>query len=239
MYEVYTIAAVRQENATTRTYTLDRPLAATAGQFVMVWLPGIDEKPFSIVGSSPLTLTIVAVGPFTEALGRLAVGDHLWVRGPLGQGYRIAGERLLLVGGGYGVAPLLFLAREAIAQDRAVEVCVGARNADALLLVDDLRIAGAAVYVATEDGSRGQQGLVTAVVEQRIAAHRPDGLYACGPAPMLGALETLCQAHSLPHQLSWEALMRCGQGVCGSCECHRPGWLACVDGPVAHGAGNA
>ncbi len=235
MHGIYTITEMRSENYRTKTLVFDRALLATPGQFVMAWLPGVGEKPFSIAGSAPLTLTVVAVGPFSEAVHRLAVGDQLWVRGPLGQGFTLAAGHLLLVGGGYGVAPLLFLAREVLAQGGTVEVCIGAREAREVLLAEAFVAAGARVHIATEDGSLGARGLVTAATEVAIAARRPAVVYACGPVPMLEAIEAQCVAHGLPHQLSWEAHIRCGQGVCGACECHQPGWLACVDGPVALG----
>ena len=79
------------------------------------------KKPFSLAGANPVRLTIAAVGPFSQAIHRLHIGDDLWVRGPLGKGYHLPGERerhqkILQVGGGYGVAPLLFLATEALGQ---------------------------------------------------------------------------------------------------------------------------
>ncbi|MEN6478533.1 MAG: dihydroorotate dehydrogenase electron transfer subunit [Anaerolineales bacterium] len=235
MHEVFTIRAIRQENARTRTLVCDRPLPAEPGQFVMLWLPGVGEKPFSIAADAPLTLTIVAVGPVTEAAQHLAVGDRLWVRGPLGQGYALAGARVLLAGGGYGVAPLRFLAERALTQGRAVEVCIGARTATDVLLAAEFAALGVPTHIATDDGSLGERGLVTAPLARRIAAWQPDLVCACGPTAMLEAVERLCAERRVPCQLSWEALMRCGHGVCGSCECHRPGWLACIDGPVAVG----
>ncbi|MFN2108265.1 MAG: dihydroorotate dehydrogenase electron transfer subunit, partial [Anaerolineae bacterium] len=99
------------------------------------------------------------------------------------------------------------------------------------------------VRVTTDDGSMGTQGLVTQAVEAAIAAHRPDCIYACGPVPMLTALAQQCQVHNLPHQFSWEAHLRCGLGICGSCELDTKtrqaakvpaGWLVCRDGPVYH-----
>ncbi len=235
MHQVYVIRQIRQENTRTRTLVCDRALPAQPGQFVMVWLPGVGEKPFSVAGDDPLTLLVVGVGPVTRAINELRVGDRLWVRGPLGQGYALTGERLLLVGGGYGVAPLRFLAERALAQGLAVEACLGARCADELLLCADLGALGVPLHLATEDGSLGERGLVTAPLASRLAAWRPDLVCACGPTPMLEAVERLCAAQGIASQLSWEAEMRCGQGVCGSCECRRPGWLACVDGPVAAG----
>jgi dihydroorotate dehydrogenase electron transfer subunit len=238
----YTIVETRRENPRTRTLVFDRALPAQPGQFVMAWLPGVDERPFSIAEDAPLALTVAAVGPFSERLHGLNVGDRVWVRGPLGQGYRLpqapAGRRLLLVGGGYGAAPLHFLARTALDAGMVVEACLGARTSRALLLVEAFRSLGIAVRVTTEDGTSGTQGLITRAFERAVGAARPDLVCACGPVGMLEALERQCLALGLPHQLSWEAHMRCGMGLCGACEVHgrrSEGWLACQDGPVSFG----
>jgi dihydroorotate dehydrogenase electron transfer subunit len=239
------IAAIREENYRTRTLILDRPLAAQPGQFVMLWLPGVGEKPFSVAGDDPFTLTVVDVGAFSHAVTGLNTGDSIWVRGPLGQGYQILGKRLLLVGGGYGAAPLSFLAKRAIQAGLSVDVCLGARQAQDVILREPIAEMGAGVFVSTDDGSLGEKALVTQVAEQRIAANPPDGIYACGPVKMLEAVEALAGRHHIPCQLSWEAFMRCGMGLCGHCELelpptgdgakshHRPGWLVCQDGPVS------
>ena len=261
MHQTFTITEIHTENYRTKTLIFNKPLPkAQPGQYVMAWLPDVGEKPFSIAGNDPLALMVVAVGPFSEALHRLNVGDRLtagdrvWVRGPLGQGFALHGRHHLLVGGGYGVAPLLFLARTALAAGHTVEVCIGARTAEDVLLaetfekeaVSDQRSAvspSKVVRVTTDDGSMGTQGLVTQAVEAAIAAHRPDCIYACGPVPMLTALAQQCQVHNLPHQFSWEAHLRCGLGICGSCELDAQtrqaanipaGWLVCRDGPVYH-----
>jgi dihydroorotate dehydrogenase electron transfer subunit len=241
LHRPFTIAAIRTENYRTKTLVFHASLPAQPGQFVMAWLPGVDEKPFSIASAEPLALTVVAVGPFSEALHRLAIGDRVWIRGPLGQGYQLEGKRLLLVGGGYGVAPLLFLARIAIAAGCAVQVCIGARTAVEVLLVEDLQRAGVSVTITTEDGSLGMAGLVTTATEAAISSHRPDAVYACGPVKMLEAIDRQCEAYNLSRQLSWEAHMRCGIGLCGSCETSSSqpaaqrgsGWLVCLDGPVS------
>lgn len=238
LHRAFTVAEARFENYRTKTLVFEESLPAQPGQFVMAWLPGLDEKPFSVAGARPLALTVVAVGPLSQALQGLAGGRRLWIRGPLGQGYRVTGRKLLLAGGGYGVAPLAFLARQAAAPGCSVEVCIGARTAADVLLLGEFERAGAAVRVTTEDGSLGTKGLVTAALEAAIAENRPDGVYACGPVKMLEAVDRLCKAHRLPRQLSWEAHMRCGIGLCGSCELLTPsaphaGWLVCLDGPVA------
>lgn len=224
------IRAIHIENVRTKTFVLDAATKATPGQFVMLWLPRLDEKPFSLVKEDPLTITVACVGPFTQAVHRLRVGDRLWWRGPLGRGFQIEGQRLLLVGGGYGAAPLVFLAQQAVAQGCEVTLALGARTGGELLLVDRFCKLGVRVLVTTEDGSAGQRGVVTNLAETLLAEGQADALYGCGPEGMLVALEELGRRYGLPTQLSWEAYMRCGMGLCGSCE--RGGRLVCWDGPV-------
>jgi dihydroorotate dehydrogenase electron transfer subunit len=110
---------------------------------------------------------------------------------------------------------------------------IGARTASGLLLVDDFDALDVSLWLTTEDGSAGQQGVVTDVIPQVIAhaSVKPKMVYACGPTGMLAAVATRCQAENIPAQLSWEAHMRCGMGLCGSCEVGQ-GWLTCLDGPV-------
>lgn len=224
------VARVEVENYRTRTLYLDAVLDGTPGQFAMLWLPGLDEKPFSLRAAAPAAFTIAAVGPFSRAVHRLAAGDTVWLRGPYGRGFRRHGTDHLLVGGGYGVAPLLFLARTLRAAGDRVRVIVGAGQGDDLLLVDAFRSIGASVDVTTEDGSVGATGLVTDLAGPAIAGDRPSALYACGPHGMLAALEGLAGGADLPAQLAWEGYMRCGLGLCGSCE--HDGRLLCSDGPV-------
>ena len=244
LMQAFKITRIEQENPSTYTLWLDSRLEdAKPGQFVMAWLPEVGEKPFSLHSASPLALTISTVGPVSRAITSLENGARFWIRGPLGEGYQLQGKKHLLVGGGYGAAPLSYLAQEALSRGDDVVVCLGARSAKDLLLVDSLRQMGAEVLVATEDGSEGLQGLVTLHVAEQLAQNRPDCLYACGPTGMLKALFELCKTHQVPAQLSFEALTRCGVGLCGACELDETlcsylglptGWLVCHDGPVAH-----
>ena len=223
LHRPFTLAEIRQENYRTRTFIFKEDLPCQPGQFVMAWLPRLDEKPFSIAQSSPLALTIVAVGPFSEAIHRLQVGERLWIRGPQGNGYRLQGQRALLAGGGYGVAPLLFLAQTARQRGMEVEVCIGARKAEDILLVERFEAAGVKVHITTEDGSLGQKGLITLATGAALESGFPDCVYACGPTRMLEALDQQCERYGAARQLSWEAHMRCGMGICGSCEQPLPG----------------
>lgn len=226
----FAIKLVRDENLKVKTFLLEGKLEATPGQFVMIWLPGVDEKPFSLVNDSPVVITVARVGPFTSQLHERRPGDTLWLRGPYGRGFSIEGNKLLLVGGGYGVAPLLFLARWAKVQGCSVDAVIGARCAEELIFVEDFRALGCQVYMATEDGSLGFRGKAPELVERLIPELRPDSIYGCGPEGMLEALREIAVFWKLPAQLSYESYIRCGFGVCGSCE--RKGWLVCRDGPV-------
>ena len=226
------LASIRQENTRTFTYTLDTSAAALPGQFAMLWLPDLDEKPFSILSADPLSFTIAAVGPFTRALTHLRPGDTLWWRGPYGRPFTPTGRDHVLVGGGYGVAPMLFLAQTLLPRGHRVRTIIGARTAADLLLAQETHVAGAELTLTTDDGSAGRKGRVTDALAPMLASSPPDTLYACGPHPMLEALAAACAPAGVPTQLSWEAYMRCGIGICGSCE--HASHLLCADGPVLH-----
>ncbi len=227
------------EGPKVRTLVLDLGMDAAPGQFVMAWLPGLDEKPFSLVRADPVTLTVARVGPFSTALHSLRTGDPLWLRGPLGQPFTLppsgpsgVGLPLLLIGGGYGVAPLRFLAECARSSGWPASMVIGARTASDVVFADRFEALGVPVAVTTDDGSMGQRGVVTAAAERLLEEASYRAIYACGPEPMLDAVELLARRQGLPAQLSYERYMRCGLGVCGSCA--REGWMVCSDGPVRH-----
>ena len=231
------IAAIESDNYRTKTFILDARLDASPGQFVMAWLPRFDEKPFSLVCADPVTLMITAVGPFTHLVHELKVGDRIWLRGPLGNGFRMSPDQrhLALVGGGYGVAPLLWLAREQRQRGAHITAILGARTAVDLLY--DARFACLAetagelsLRLTTEDGSRGQPGRVTDALAPLLDRHAIDAIFACGPHGMLYAIERLAGRAGISCQASWEAYMRCGIGICGACE--HAGRVLCMDGPV-------
>lgn len=234
------IVAVEQDNYRTKTFVLDMTLAAAPGQFVMAWLPRFDEKPFSLVNADPVTLMITAVGPFTRLVHALQVGDRLWLRGPFGSGFSVTAtqRRLALVGGGYGVAPLLWLARTQLGRAEAITPIIGARTAEDLLYAERFEALDLPSPLAprpsplltTEDGSRGLHGRVTDALAPLLARGEIDGIFACGPHGMLAALERLGRQYRVPCQLSWEAYMRCAIGICGACE--HDGAVLCLDGPV-------
>jgi dihydroorotate dehydrogenase electron transfer subunit len=197
----------------------------------MLWLPGVDEKPIAIACPDPLTMTVARVGPFSTELHRRRVGDRVGWRGPYGRGFSLDVERpALLVAGGYGAAPLYFLADRAAHADVPTRVAIGARKALDLLYVERFEELGVEVLISTDDGSSGQRGNVTEVVS-RVVAEQPElAVYACGPELMLVALHRLCVEHDTPGQFSLERYMKCGFGICG--QCALDDLLVCQDGPV-------
>ncbi len=235
--QVAHVVELIDEGPTVRTLVLDVVLEAEPGQFVMVWLPGLNERPFSLVRAEPVTLTVARVGPFSTAVHALGIGDGLWVRGPLGQPFTlppvvpsIARLPLLFIGGGYGVAPLHFLSECACESGWTVTMVIGARTAADLIFARRFEALGVRAEVTTDDGSLGEQGVATDAAERLLNETAHEAIYACGPEPMLEAVESLARRWALPAQLSYERVMRCGFGVCGSCA--REGWLVCRDGPV-------
>lgn len=217
--------------------------AARPGQFVMVRVSeGLDpllRRPFSLhrVEGDTLGLLFKVVGKGTALLAAARAGEWLSVLGPLGRGFSQGSEAAnLLVGGGMGIAPLLFLAWR-LRQDRpeqALVVLLGARHRrEVASLVDDFASLGCVVHVATDDGSLGHHGLVTDLFDRAPAGkHR---VAACGPWPMLRAVARHCRERGHACEVSLETMMACGLAACLGCAVPRPGGgyaHVCRDGPV-------
>lgn len=232
------IVEITQETRAVKSFVLDAALPdAEPGQFVMLWLPSVDEKPISIASASPLTLTVARVGPFSIELHNCRIGDYVGVRGPFGRPFHLCADRpAILVGGGYGGAPLHFLATRALSGGMPAEqitVALGARRQDFLIFVERFRALGLEALVATDDGSVGYKGYVTDAVINYLESDQPDQapvIYGCGPEGMLVALYRIARERGLEAQLSVERYMKCGFGLCG--QCAMDSLLVCLDGPV-------
>ncbi|MEM2511198.1 MAG: dihydroorotate dehydrogenase electron transfer subunit [Candidatus Methanomethylicia archaeon] len=205
------------------------------GQFMMVWIPGAEEVPISIsyFNGSIMGLTIAAVGETTRQIHELKIHDYLYVRGPYGNGFKIprGTNKTWIIGGGYGIAPLLLLAKKVSNMNIKVISFLGARNKDELLFYDQFKLLGE-VFVSTDDGSEGFHGDVTTLVEKYLSLSKVDLIYTCGPEVMITKLIKLAYDHNLNLQASLERLIKCGIGLCGSCCLDPLGLRVCKDGPV-------
>ncbi|NLG35020.1 MAG: dihydroorotate dehydrogenase electron transfer subunit, partial [Lentisphaerae bacterium] len=214
-----------------KSFLFDQTFDVEPGQFVMLWLPGVDEKPFSVsdVRDGMLEITAKAVGPFSQALMDAKPGDLLGLRGPLGRGFRPRG-RGLVVGGGMGIAPLRMLAHWMENHDMEFRTVLGARTERELVFQDNFERMGA--QFATDDGSYGVKGFVLPLAEKLCAAATFDVIYGCGPEALLVELKKLAERVGCDCQLSLERHMKCGIGVCGSCCADGSGICICREGPV-------
>ena len=217
--------------------------AVRPGQFVLVWVARCadgrrddeaeDQVPMSVSGVDErgLAITVRRVGPTTAELHRFTPGDAVGLAGPVGRGFEILEGSALLVAGGIGLAPLLYLADELSRRGTGALRCVvGARTGDELFALGRLDAAADELAVATDDGSVGSRGTAVAVARALAERERPDRICACGPEPMLVGIHRLCEELGVPGQLSLERYMHCGAGVCGACAMN--GRRICHDGPV-------
>ena len=223
--------------------TDDRPLPQMLpGQFVEVRIDGSPttflRRPISINfvdrEQNELWLLVAAVGDGTRRLAQLKPGDVLNCLLPLGRGFTMpqsASERVLLVGGGVGVAPLLFMGAEMAARGIAPTFLLGARTASDLLMLDLFKRYGR-VLVTTEDGSEGERGFVTQ--HSVLGQERFTRIATCGPTPMMKAVARYARQADVSCEVSLENLMACGLGACLCCvEKTTEGNLCvCKDGPV-------
>jgi dihydroorotate dehydrogenase electron transfer subunit len=230
------IKKIVKENETTSTYVFDYALGAKSGQFVMLWIPGVDEKPFSVAfcDENEFWLTICKVGPATEGLFKLKEGDKVGVRGPFGTFYEFKkGEHLAVVAGGYGAAPMYFVASEACKNGCKVEFLVGARNKDLLLYTRKvLALGNVDLHVSTDDGSEGFKGYITQVLEDLLEKEKIDKVFSCGPEVMEKFVGEISEKAGVDCWLSVEKYMKCGFGVCGQCCIDDSGECVCKKGPV-------
>lgn len=224
------------------------------GQFVSVAVTAggaILRRPFSIYDVSQHgpwagTIEIVfdVVGPGTAWLAERTKHDTVDLVGPLGKAFPLPAQPVacLLVGGGYGAAPLLFLARALQQQGLRVDMVLGAATQNRIFNpIEAKRLSASAVFT-TEDGSLGTQGIVTDVLDRAIDASGVGVIYACGPMPMLAAVARIARERRIPCQVAVEEAMACGVGVCWTCVLpyrRKDGvhnLRACVEGPVFNAA---
>lgn len=223
-----TINRIKKETLNIRSFFFDQSFVFHPGQFVMVWVPGVDEIPMAL--SSPNSITVQNVGDTTGSLFGMGTGEKLGVRGPFGNGFT-RGEKVLAIAGGVGAAPLLPLAKI----DCVMTLLLGARTETELLFVDQLDEC-TDVLIATDDGSLGYHGFVSSLMDDlNLSAY--DRIAVCGPEVMMRAVLAKVAEKGLEHktEFSLHRYMKCGLGVCGSCCIDPSGFRVCRDGPVFPG----
>ncbi|MBQ1352119.1 MAG: dihydroorotate dehydrogenase electron transfer subunit [Oscillospiraceae bacterium] len=208
---------------------------AHPGQFLQVQCDGqFLRRPISIcdAGAGRIRIVFEIKGKGTQILAKKRVGDSVDVIGPLGHGFPIHGETVLLVGGGIGAAPLFFAARRCLGTVHAI---LGFRSANTAVLTEVFRSVCRQVDFTTEDGSLGESGFVDGPLRRRLEETKYTRILACGPQPMLRAVAKIAAEFNVPCFVSMEERMACGVGACLGCACKMKDGSyqrVCHDGPV-------
>lgn len=227
------VAEVVSETPVHVTVAWDEPGTVAAGQFAMVWIPGVDEVPMSYAAlGSRKAILARGRGEATKAICALRAGDRIGVRGPYGRPFTVGPGRHLAVGGGTGLAPILPLI-EANPQADFVLVIAAKTRAELVYLQRAAGLANCRTIAATDDGSAGEKGMAPEVASRLMEVERFGTLFTCGPERMMRALLDLARARGTAYQGSLERFMKCGVGFCDACSIG--GWLVCRDGPVLDG----
>ena len=233
------IVEAKKENFTVKTFTFIDKLCGKAdpGQFVMVWIPGVDEIPMSLSAISVegrSSITVNGVGEASRTLNQKETGDQIGVRGPFGNGFVPTEGNVMIVGGGTGLAPLMPLTEKLVKVADKVTLMVGAKSRDNLLFLGRidkiLSEVDSETVFTTEDGSYGIECLVVDQAEQKLKKEEFDMIFTCGPEQMMYNMFLLAEQYNVPLQASLERIMRCAIGLCGSCQIGKI--RVCKDGPV-------
>jgi len=216
------------------------------GQFIMVWVPGIDEVPISLSNADSegnWTITVKNVGECTNALHNLNVGDYIGIRGPLGNSFTIpkdSSSLIFLVGGGIGMAPLKFLAKELYKKKIKFTLIEGANQDKEIMYLNEFKTFSkdfSEIFYCTDDGSFGSEGFASKVFKEELNKYSKNKLsnaltYTCGPEKMMVEVFKICEEYHIRLEASLERMMRCGCGLCGLCALDPLGLLVCKDGPI-------
>ncbi|MEI7511704.1 MAG: dihydroorotate dehydrogenase electron transfer subunit [Candidatus Peregrinibacteria bacterium] len=244
--EAFTIAKKFHSAENVWTFVFEGTLNSTPGQFVNVWIPGVNEKPFSIARDwgNEIWLTVCAVGPFSKALCEKQVGDRVGIRGPYGKGFQITpltrgaqmeAKTVVLVGGGYGMAPLHNAGIAHQKNGATVIAITGARSAKNVLFVEECKNSGFETFITTDDGTLGQKGFTTDILDKLLEERKIDLVQTCGPEKMMKRIAEKCRAKGVLCEVSIERYMKCGFGVCGQCTVDGTGERMCKSGPAVDG----
>lgn len=207
---------------------------AKPGQFVMVWVPNVNEKPMSLsyIEEDRIGITVQKVGRTTSKLCDKRVREYVGIRGPYGIGFDYAEiSKALIIGGGVGIAPLVPLA-ERISGKGHVTTIIGAKTASELIFLDRLEKVCERVIPITEDGSFGLKGLLTDILPGIVGEDGFDKAFMCGPEVMMAKGVEILREFDISGEVSLVRWMKCGVGICGQCVLDPTGLRVCKEGPV-------
>ncbi|MHA1494906.1 MAG: dihydroorotate dehydrogenase electron transfer subunit [Candidatus Thorarchaeota archaeon] len=208
-------------------FSLKNPIEFVPGQFIMVWVPDVDEIPMSISSWNPpeMGITVQSIGEATQALVSMSKGDWIGIRGPFGNPFSTNSKKALVVGGGVGIAPLKPLVYNLLDGGSAVTFVIAAKTKNELIYREEfekLKHSNLNVEIATDDGSLGFKGFATGAVSQILEGNKFDTMYTCGPEVMMAGLHDIAKNDKIKFQASLERMDPTGQ-------------LVCADGPVFTG----
>lgn len=233
MSDVVTIKESVRLNSFTHKISFEWRAEPVPGQFIMVWVPGMDEIPLSLSSvKQAKSITFKIIGKDTEFLSNMLEGDRIQIRGPFGNGYKLDAnekKKILLIGGGIGIAPLI-----PVMKFISTDIILAARTSEEI----ECYIPTAKKYcmkhwIATDDGSMGFHGNAVDLAKKVVREDDYDEIIACGPEVMLVFLHQFCNKAHIEHQMSLERYMKCGCGICGACMIDDR--RVCKDGPVFNG----
>ena len=220
------IGDVVQEAKEQKSFFFKHNLQCKPGQFVMVWISGLDEKPMAVSywKKNEFAFTSKAIGKFTNSLDKLKKGDKVGIRGTYGSCFS-ARQNSVVVGGGVGMASvstLIDILKNPI-------IINGARSKDYLIYLK--RYKNKNMIAATDDGSFGRKGFTTDILDEVLSNDKKIKIvYTCGQEIMMKKIFEICQKHKVECEASLERYMACGFGICGKCMINDK--ICCVDGPV-------
>ncbi len=233
------ISDVVQEGKNQKSFFFKHSIECKPGQFMMVWMPNIDEKPMAVSywNKNEFAFTSQSIGKFTNSLDKLKKGDKVGIRGPYGNCFSAKdrhGERdssrashvtACVVGGGVGMASvstLIDILKNPI-------IINGARSKEHLIYLK--RYKNKNMIVTTDDGSYGKKSFTTNVLDKLLKSNKTIKIvYTCGPEIMMKKIFEICTKHKVECEASLERYMACGFGICGKCMINDK--ICCIDGPI-------
>ena len=220
------ISDIVQDGKRQKSFFFKHSMDCKPGQFVMVWIPDVDEKPMAIsyYKKNEFAFTSQSIGKFTNDLDALKKGNKIGIRGPYGNSFSLK-NNACVVGGGVGMASVSTL----IDNLQNPVIINGARSKEHLIYIK--RYKSHNMIIATDDGSSGRKGFTTDILKEVLKENKNiKNVYTCGPELMMKKVVDICNEHGVECEASLERMMKCGFGICGACMCNDK--IVCLDGPI-------